>query len=116
MAIVKDALPDAELMEIEQRTARALDVVPTPWNPWLETLGGLGGCSFIQAGDDPAVDNEMYIDVHLGPSQLRSPVAVTCVMVQPAWVIPACGRVPRRSGNRTPRTPERSRCWLSAAP
>ena len=75
MAIVEHALPDAELMEIEQRTARALDVVPTPWNPWLETLGGLGGCSFIQEGDYQAVDNEMNNDVHLGPIQLRSPDA-----------------------------------------
>lgn len=74
-AIVKDALPDAELVEIEQRAARALDVVPTPWNPMLETLGSLGGCSFIQIGDDPAVDNEMYIDVHLGTRQLTSPDA-----------------------------------------
>jgi hypothetical protein len=30
-------------------------------------------------------------------------------------VIPACARVLGRSGNRTPRTPERSRRWLSAA-
>ena len=75
MVIVKDALPDAELMEIEQRAARALGVVPAPWNPMLETRGGIGGCSFIQIDDDPAVDKEMYIDVHLGPSQLRSPDA-----------------------------------------
>lgn len=75
MAIVKDALPDPELVEIEQRAARALDVAPAPWNPMLETQGGLGGCSFIQIGDDPAVDNEMYIDMHLGTRQLTSPGA-----------------------------------------
>jgi len=75
MAIVKDALPDAELLAIEQRAMRALNVVPTPWNPLLETRHGIGGCSFIQIGDDPAVDNEMYIDVHLGARQLASPDA-----------------------------------------
>jgi hypothetical protein len=75
MAVVKDALPDAELLEIEQRAARALDVAPTPWNPMLETQGGIGGSSFIQIGDDRAVDNEMYIDVHLGTRQLTSPDA-----------------------------------------
>lgn len=41
----------------------------------LETRGGIGGCSFIQIGDDPAVDDEMYIDVHLGTRQLTSPDA-----------------------------------------
>jgi hypothetical protein len=75
MAIVKDALTDAELIEIEQRASRALDVVPTPWYPQLETLHGIGGCSFIQIGEDPAVDNEMYIDAHLGARQLTSPDA-----------------------------------------
>ena len=75
MAIVKDALPDAELIEIEQRATRALDVVPTPWNPMLETRHSIGGCSFIQIGDDPAVDKEMYLDVHLGARQLTSPDA-----------------------------------------
>jgi hypothetical protein len=73
---VKNALPDAELIEIGQRATRALDVVPTPWNPMLETRhGGIGGCSFTQIGDDPAVDKEMYIDVHLGARQLTSPDA-----------------------------------------
>jgi hypothetical protein len=73
MDIVTDALPDAELAEIEERALRALDVAPAPWNTMLETRHSIGGCSFIQLGGDPAADNEMYIDVHLGARQLTSP-------------------------------------------
>jgi len=59
---------------IEQRAVRALDVVPTV-ESLLETRHGIGGCSFIQFGGDPAVDDEMYIDVHLGAKRLTSPDA-----------------------------------------
>lgn len=73
---MNDSLPDAELIEIQQRTIQALDVAPAPWKPWLETRdGGIGGCSFIQLGDDPDVDHEMYIDLHLGTRRLTSPDA-----------------------------------------
>ena len=36
---------------------------------------GIGGGSFIRFGDDPDVDHEMYIDVHVGERQLFSPDA-----------------------------------------
>jgi len=41
----------------------------------LETGSGLGGCSFIQIGEDLAADTEMYVDVHLGARRLASPDA-----------------------------------------
>jgi hypothetical protein len=41
--------------------------------PLLETRHGIGGCSFIQVGDDPALDLEIYVDVHIGTSKLASP-------------------------------------------
>jgi hypothetical protein len=62
MAIVNDALPGAELIEIEQRVSRALDAVPSPWNPMLETRHGIGGCSFIEIGDDLAGDKRPSFD------------------------------------------------------
>lgn len=68
-----DALPDADLTDAEERALQSLEVAPAPWIPLLETCHGIGGCGFIQAGDDPAVDNEMYFDAHLGASRLTSP-------------------------------------------
>jgi hypothetical protein len=50
-----DPLPDTDLEQIERRALRALDAAPPPWVPFLETEGGLGGCSFIRLGDDPDV-------------------------------------------------------------
>lgn len=73
MESVMDALHDADLTDVEERALRALEVAPAPWISRLETRHGIGGCSFIHAGDDPAVDNEMYIDVHLGAIRLASP-------------------------------------------
>ena len=68
-------LLDADLDEIEQRAARAFTVAPQPWNPWLETRHGTGGCSFLQCGGDSAQDTEMYFEVRLGAEQLVSPDA-----------------------------------------
>jgi hypothetical protein len=39
-----------------------------------ETEGGLGGESFIRLGDDPDVDQEMYLHLYDGAAQVRSPV------------------------------------------
>lgn len=75
MEIVEDLPPDPELTEIEQRATQALDVAPAPWKPLLETRHGIGGCSFIQLGDDPEVDHEKYVDLHLGARRLTSPDA-----------------------------------------
>jgi len=69
-----DPLPDMDLGQIERRALRALDAAPPPWVPFLETKGGLGGASFIRLGDDPDVDQEMYLDVYDGGEHLRSPV------------------------------------------
>jgi hypothetical protein len=73
MADMTDELAEAELIQIEQRTARAFDVAPSPWLPWLETRGGIGGSSFISFGGTPESDNEMYVSVHVGARQLISP-------------------------------------------
>ena len=70
---MNDELSDADLVEIEQRAAGALSVAPLPWSPWLETRGGIGGCSFVQFGGNPGEDNEMYFDVRLGARRLVSP-------------------------------------------
>lgn len=72
---MEDLLPDQELTKIEQRAMQALDVAPAPWKPQLETRHDIGGCSFIQLGNDPEVDHEMYIDLHLGTRRLTSPDA-----------------------------------------
>lgn len=66
-------LSASDLDEIEQRAVRAFNVAPKPWRPWLETHGGLGGCSFVQFGGDMDDDSEMYFDVHLGAERLVSP-------------------------------------------
>jgi hypothetical protein len=73
VAMNAQPLSDADLALIEQRAATALDVAPAPWNPWLETRHGIGGCSFIQFGADPNTDNELYLDLRLGPEQIWSP-------------------------------------------
>jgi hypothetical protein len=71
--VMTDPLPDTDLEQIEQRAQRALDAAPPPWLPFLETGGGLGGCSFIRVGDDPDVDQEMYLHVYTGSEQVTSP-------------------------------------------
>jgi len=62
-------LPDTDLEQIERRALRALDAAPPPWVPFLETQGVPGGSSFIRFGDDPDVDQEMYLDVYDGGEQ-----------------------------------------------
>ena len=69
-----DPMPDTDLEQIEQRALRALDAAPPPWFPFLESEGGLGGDSFIRLGDDPDVDQEMYVHVYIGGKQVSSPV------------------------------------------
>lgn len=68
-----DPLPDAELNQIEQRTLRALGAAPPPWIPELETRAPTGGCSFIRIGDDPVIDQEMYLELRTGDGQPTSP-------------------------------------------
>ncbi len=68
-----DPLPDTDLEQIERRVLRALEAAPPPSVPFLETEGGLGGASFIRLGDDPDLDQEMYLHVHDGAAQVRSP-------------------------------------------
>jgi hypothetical protein len=67
------ALSDEELSEIERRVVNAFRVAPPPWTPLLETRYGTGGASAVQFGGDHDMDNEMYLDVHLGPDRLVSP-------------------------------------------
>ena len=68
-------LSDTDLDEIEQRAARAFNVAPQPWDPWLETRDGTGGGSFVQFGGDTDHDTEMYFEVRLRAEQLISPDA-----------------------------------------
>jgi hypothetical protein len=67
---------EAELAEIEQRATLAFAVAPTPWTSFLETGGGLGGESFIRLGNDPVLDHELYVRLHLASEQIVSPDAV----------------------------------------
>jgi hypothetical protein len=41
--------------------------------PLPRDRGCLGGCSFIQIGDDPDIDQEMYLNVYNGAGQVSSP-------------------------------------------
>jgi hypothetical protein len=68
-------LSDSDLDEIEHRATTAFGVAPLPWTPWLETRGGLGGCSFVQFGGEMDPDAEMYFEVRLGAERLVSPDA-----------------------------------------
>jgi hypothetical protein len=58
-AVMSDGIEEADLAEMEQRAAPAFAIATAPWVAWLETRGGLGGESFIQVGDDPALDREL---------------------------------------------------------
>lgn len=55
-SVMSEGIEETELVEVEQRAARASAIAPTPWVAQLETRGGLGGESFIRLGDDPALD------------------------------------------------------------
>jgi hypothetical protein len=63
---MSDEIDEAELVEIEQRAARAFAVAPAPWIAQLETGQPIGGENFIQLGDDPALDQELYISAAAG--------------------------------------------------
>ena len=71
--MMNEPLTDVELARIEGRLSKALEVAPAPWSPGLETRMGLGGCSFVQLGGDPNVDNELYFELRLGREQVVSP-------------------------------------------
>jgi hypothetical protein len=62
---MSDDIEEAELVVIERRAARAFAVAPTPWIAQLETRQPIGGETFIQLGDDPAVDQELYIRLYI---------------------------------------------------
>jgi hypothetical protein len=72
-AVMSEGIEEAELAELEQRAARAFAIAPTPWVACLETHGGLGGESFIQLGDDPSLDRELYIRMYTGLNETASP-------------------------------------------
>jgi hypothetical protein len=59
-------IEDPELTEIEQRAGRAFAIAPTPWTPLLETRHVIGGESYIRLGNDPNLDQEQYVSLHIG--------------------------------------------------
>ena len=75
MPIMADPLPDTSLELIEQRAVRALDAAPLPWIAEMETRAPIGGCSFIRFGDNPAADQEIYLEVQTGHGRMTSPDA-----------------------------------------
>jgi hypothetical protein len=92
-AVMSEGIEEAELVEIEQRAARAFAVAPTPWVAWLETSGGLGGESFIQLGDDLALDQELYIRLYTGSNEIASPDVHLDAVIE--FVADACNAIPR---------------------
>lgn len=66
-------MDDDELAEIKQRAALAFALAPTPWIAQLETRQAIGGESFIQLGDDPDLDQELYVRLYTGPDAIVSP-------------------------------------------
>jgi hypothetical protein len=64
-----------------------------PWRAWLETRHGTGGCSVVRCGDDPDVDIEMYVDVHMGTRRLVSPDPALDAIVD--FIAQAAADVPR---------------------
>lgn len=65
-------LSDADIDEIEQRVTKALEVAPPPWAECLESRYATGGSSYVHIGGDD-VEQEMYVNVHVGDDQWRSP-------------------------------------------
>jgi hypothetical protein len=92
-AVMSEGIEEAELVEIEQRAARAFAIAPTPWVVWLETRGGLGGESFIQVGDDPGLDQELYIRMYTGLNEIASPDVHLDAVIE--FIADACNAVPR---------------------
>jgi hypothetical protein len=91
--VMSEGIEEAELAEIEQRAARAFAIAPTPWVAWLETRGGLGGESFIQLGDDPALDQELYIRMYTGLTESTSPDVRLDAVIE--FIADACNAIPR---------------------
>jgi hypothetical protein len=71
--VMSNGIEDAELAEIEQRAARAFSVAATPWIAQLETRQAIGGESFIRLGDDPNLDQELYVRLYNGLNEIASP-------------------------------------------
>ena len=70
---MSDGIHEAELVEMEQRAQQAFAVAQRPWIAMLETRHAIGGESFIRLGDDPALDEELYLGLYKGPNQIASP-------------------------------------------
>jgi len=92
-AVMSEGIEEAELVEIEQRAGRAFSVAPAPWVAWLETRGGLGGESFIQLGDDPDLDQELYIRMYTGLNEIASPDVHLDAVIE--FIADACNALPR---------------------
>jgi hypothetical protein len=93
-AVMSEGIEEAELVEIEQRAARAFAVAPAPWVAWLETHGGLGGESFIQLGGyDPAIDQEFCIRMYTGSNETPSHGEHLDAVIE--FIADACNAVPR---------------------
>jgi hypothetical protein len=92
-AVINEGIDEAELSEIEQLAARALAIAPTPWVAWPETRGGLGGESFIQIGDDPALAQELYIRMYTGVNETASPDVHLDAVIE--FIADACNAIPR---------------------
>jgi hypothetical protein len=90
---MSDGIEEAELAEIEQCAARAFAVAPAPWIAQLETRQPIGGETFIQVGDDPDLDQELYVRLYRGPSQIASPDAGLDAVVD--FIAKASGAIPR---------------------
>ena len=85
-------MEDDELAEIEQRAALAFALAPTPRIAHVETREAIGGESFIRLGDDPDLDQELYVRMYTGPNEIVSPDvgldAVVDFIAQAAQTIP----------------------------
>jgi hypothetical protein len=90
--VVSHGIEDYKLADLEQRAALAFAVAPTPWIAQLETRQPIGGESFIRLGDDPDLDQELYIRLYMGPNEIASPDvgldAVVDFIVEAAQAIP----------------------------
>jgi hypothetical protein len=92
-ALMSEGIEEAELADMEQRAKGAFAVAPTPWVAWLETRGGLGGESFIRLGDDPALDQELYIRMYTGSNEIASPDVHLDAVIE--FIADACNAIQR---------------------
>jgi hypothetical protein len=89
-------IEETELAEIEQSAAQAFAIAPAPWVALLETRGGLGGESFIRLGDDPVLDRDLYVTLHLGTKRVASPDVGLDAVIE--YIAQACDAIPRLTG------------------